>query len=161
MNRSKLDVVRQEMARVNTDILGISELKWTGMGGFNSDDHYKYYCGPESFRRNGIAIVVNKRVWNAVLGCSLKNDRMIFVRFQGKSFDITRIQVYASTTNGKEAEVEKVYEYLQDLLELKRCPFCHRALEWKVGNQEIPRIMSRFGLGIQNEAGQTLTEFCQ
>ena len=97
MNQGKLEVVKQEMARVNVDVLGISELKWTGMGEFNSDDHYIYYCGQESHRRNGMAITVNKRVQNAVLGCNLKNDRMISVRFQGKPFNITVIQVYTPT----------------------------------------------------------------
>ena len=106
------------MARVNIDILGISELKWTGMGEFNSDDHYVYYCRQESLRRNGVAIMVNKRVQNAVLGCNLKNDRMISVWFQGKPFNITVIQVYAPTSNAEEAEVERFYEDLQDLLEL-------------------------------------------
>ena len=105
MNQGKLEVVKQEMARVNVDILGISELKWTGMGKFNSDDHYIYYCGQESLRRNGVAIMVNKRVRNAVLGCNLKNDRMISVRLQGKSFNITVIQVYAPTSNAEETEV--------------------------------------------------------
>ena len=95
MNQGKLEVVKQEMARVNVDILGISKLKWPRMGEFNSDDHYIYYCGQESLRRNGVAIIVNKRVRNAVLGCSLKNDRMISVRFQSKAFNITVIQVYA------------------------------------------------------------------
>ena len=109
MNQGKLEVVRQEMVRVNVDILGISELKWTGMGEFNSDDHYIYYCGQESLRRNGVVIIVNERVWNAVLGCNLKNDRMISVRFQGKPFNITVIQVYAPTSN---AEVERFYEDL-------------------------------------------------
>ena len=104
MNQGKLEVVKQEMARVNVDILGISELKWTGKGECNSDDHYIYYCGQESLRRNGVAIMVNKRVQNAVLGCNLKNDRMISVRFQGKPFNITVIQVYAPTTDTKEAE---------------------------------------------------------
>ena len=118
MNQGKLEVVKQEMARVNIDILGISKLKWTGMGEFNSDDHYIYYCRQESLRRNGVAIMVNKRVQNAVLGCSLKNDRMISVRFQGKPFNITVIQVYAPTSNTEEAEVERFYEDLQDLLEL-------------------------------------------
>ena len=121
MNQGKLEeleAVKQEMARVNINILGISELKWTGMGEFNSDDHYIYYCGQESLRRNGVAIVVNKRVQNAVLGCNLKNDRMLSVRFQGKPFNITVIQVYASTSNVKETEVEQFYEDLQDLLEL-------------------------------------------
>ena len=118
MNQGKLEVVKQEMARVNVDILGISELKWTGMGEFNSDDCYIYYCGPESLRRNGVAIMVNKRVRNAVLGCNLKNDRMISVHFQGKPFNITVIQAYAPTSNAEEAEVEWFYEDLQDLLEL-------------------------------------------
>ena len=118
MNQGKLEVVKQEMARVKLDILGISELKWTGMGEFNSDDHYIYYCGQESLRRNGVAIIINKRVQNAVLGCNLKNDRMISVRFQGKLFNITVIQVYAPTSNAEEAEVEQFYEDLQDLLEL-------------------------------------------
>ena len=105
------------MARVNVDILGISELRWTGMGEFNSDDHYIYYCGQESLRRNGVAIMVNKRVRNAILRCNLKNDRMISVHFQGKPFNITVIQVYAPTSNAKEDEVEQFYEDLQDLLE--------------------------------------------
>ena len=117
MNQGKLEVVKQEMARVNIDILGISELKWTGMGEFNSDDHYIYYCGQESLRRNGIAIIVNKRARNEVLGCTLKNDRMIFVHFQGKPFNITVIQVYAPISNAQEVEVEWFYEDLQDLLE--------------------------------------------
>ena len=99
MNQGKLEVVKQEMARVNVDILGISKLKWTGMGEFNSDDHYIYYCGQESLRRNGVAIMDNKRVQNAALGCNLKNDRMICVRFQGKPFNIMVIQAYAPGTN--------------------------------------------------------------
>ena len=133
MNQGKLEVVKQEMERVNIDILGISELKWTGME-FKSDDHYIYYCGQESLRRNGVAIMVNKRVWNAVLGCNLKNDRMISVHFQGKPFNVTVIQVYAPTSNAEETEVEQFYEDLQDLLELtpqKRCPFHYRGLECK------------------------------
>ena len=116
MNQDKLEVVKQEMARVNVNILGISELKWTGMGEFNSDDHYIYYCKQESLRRNGVAIMVNKRVRNAVLRCNPKNDRMISVRFQGKPFNITVIQAYAPTSNAEEAE--RFYEDLQDLLEL-------------------------------------------
>ena len=105
------------MARVNVDILGISKLKWTGMGEFNSDDDYIYYCGQESLRRNGVAIIVNKRVQNTVLGCNLKNDRMISVHFQGKSFNITIIQLYAPTSNAEEADVAWFYEDLQNLLE--------------------------------------------
>ena len=115
MNQGKLKVVKQEMARVNIDILGISKLKWTGMGEFNSDDHYIYYGGQESLRRNGVAIMVNKRVRNAVLGCSLKNDRMISVCFQGKPLNISVIQAYAPTSNTEEAEVEWFCEDLQDL----------------------------------------------
>ena len=107
MNQGKLEVVKQEMARVNIDILGISELKWTGMGEFNSDDHYIYYCRQESFRRNGVAIMVNKRVQNAVLGCNPQNDRMISVCFQGKPFSITVIQVYAPTSNAEAVEDEQ------------------------------------------------------
>ena len=118
MNQGKLEVVKQEMARVNVDILGISELKWIGMGEFNSDDHYIYYCGQESLRRNGVAIIINKRVRNAVFGCNLNNDRMVSVHFQGKPFSITVIQVYAPTSNAEEAEAEWFYEDLQDLLEL-------------------------------------------
>ena len=110
----KLEVVEQEMARVYVNILGISELKWTGMGKFDSGDHYIYYCGQKSLRRNGVAIIVNKRVWNAVLGCNLKNDRMTSINFQGKSFNIMVIQVYAPTSDAEEAEVEQFYEDLQD-----------------------------------------------
>ena len=120
MNQGKVEVVKQEMARVNVDILGISKLKWTGMGEFNSDDHYIYYYGQKSLRRNGVAIMVNKRVQNAVLGCNLKNNRMISVHFQGKPLNITVIQVYAPTSNAEEAEVEWFCEDLQDLLELTR-----------------------------------------
>ena len=121
-----MEVVKQEMERVKIDVLGMSKLKWTGMSEFNSDDHYIYYCGQESLRRNGVAIMVNKRVRNAVLGCNLKNNRIISVHFQGKLFNTTVIQVYASTSNAEEAEVEWFYEELQDLLELtppKRCVF--------------------------------------
>ena len=134
MNQGKLAVVKREMARVNRNIFGIRELKWTGMGEFNSDDHYIYYCGQESLRRNGVAIIVNKRVQNAVLGCNLKNDRMISVHFQGKLFNIMLIQVYALSSNAEEAEVEWLYEDLQDLLELtppKIRPFHYRGLECK------------------------------
>ena len=118
MNQGKLEVMKQEMARVNIDILGISERKWTGMSKFNLNDHYLYYCGLEFIRRKGVVIIVNKSVQNAILGCSLKNDRMISVCFQGKPFNITVIQVYAPTSNAEEADVERFYEDLQDLLEL-------------------------------------------
>ena len=110
--QGKLEVVKQEMARVNFDILGISELKWTGVGEFNSDDHYIYYSGQESLRRNGVAIIANKRIQNAVLGWNLKNDRMISVHLQGKPFNITVIQAYGPTSNAEEAEVERFYEDL-------------------------------------------------
>ena len=105
MNQDKLEVVKQEMERVNISILGISELKWTGMGEFNLDDHYIYYCGQEALRKNWVAIMVNKKAWNAVLGCDLKNDRMISVHFQDKPFNITVIQVYAPTSNAEEADL--------------------------------------------------------
>ena len=153
MNQGKLEVVKQEMARVNVNILGISELKWTGMGEFNSDDHYIYYCGQESPKRIGVAIMVNKRGQNAVLGCNLKNDRMISVCFQGKSFNIMVIQAYAPTSNTEEAEVEWFYEDLQDLLELtpkKDVLFIIGDWNAKVESQETRGVTGKFGLGIQN-----------
>ena len=157
MNQGKLEVVKQEMERVNINILGISELKWTKLGKFNSDDHYIYYCGRESLRRNGVAIIVNKRVHIAALGCNLKSKRMISVCFQGKPFNITslctygyaRIQVYAPTSNAKEAEVEWYYEDLQNLLELKptkKCPLPYIGLGCKSRSQELPRVTGKFGL---------------
>ena len=125
MSQGKLEVVKQEMAGVNINVLGISKLKWTGMGKFNSDDHYIYYYEQESLRTIGVAIRVNKRVWNTVLGCNLKNDRMISVCFQGTPFNTMAIQAYAPTSNAEEGEVEQFYEDLQDLLELKpqKMPF--------------------------------------
>ena len=134
MNQGKLGVVKEETARVNINILGISELKWIRIGEFTSDDHYINYCGQETIRRNGGTIIINKRVQNAVLGCSLKNDRMISVHFQGKPFNIPVSQVNASTSNAEEAEGERFYEHLQDLLELtpkKSCFFHYRGLECK------------------------------
>ena len=131
---------------------------------FNSDDHYIYYCGQESLRRNGVAITVNKRVQNAVLGCNLKNDRMISARFQGKPFNIMVIQVYAPTSNAEEADVERFYEDLQDLLELtpnKDVLFIIGDWNAKMGSQETPGVTGIFGLGVQNKAGQRLIEFCQ
>ena len=164
MNQGKLEVVKQEMARVDVNILGVSELKRTGMDEFNSDDCYIYYCGKESLRRNGVAIVVKKRVRNAVLGCNLKNDRMISVHFQGKPLNIRVIQVYAQTSNVEEAEVEWFYGDLQDLLELtppKHVLFIIRDWNAKVGSQETPGVTGKFGLVMWNEAGQRLIEFCQ
>ena len=134
MNQGKLEVVNQEMAKVNVNNLGIGKLKWTGMGEFNSDDHCIYYCGQESLRRNGVPIMVNKRVHNAVLGCNLKNEIMISVRFQGKPFNNVVIQVYAPITNATEVEIERFYEDLKDLLELtpkNKCLFHNRGLEYK------------------------------
>ena len=151
-------MVKQEMARVNIDILGISELKWTGMGEFNSHDHYIYYCGKESLRRNGVAIIVNKRVQNAVPGCNLKNNRMISVCFQGKPFNITVIQVYAPISNTEEDEVEWFYE---DLTPQKDILFIIGDWNAKVESQEIPGVTGKFGLGVPTEAGQRLIEFCQ
>ena len=141
MNQGKLEVVKQEMARVNINILGISELKWTEMDEFNSDDHYIYYSGQESLRRNEVALIVNQRARIAVLGYNLKNNRMILVHFQGKPFSITVIQVYASTSNAEEAEAEWFYEDLQDLLELthkKDVLFIIGDWNAKAGSQEIP-----------------------
>ena len=164
MNHGKLEEVKQEMARVMVDILGVSDLKWTEMGEFNSDDYYICWSGQESLRRSGVALIVNKRVQNTVLGCNLKNDRMISVHFQGKPFHITVIQVYAPTSNAEEAEVERFYEDLQNLLELtppKRCPFHYRGLECKTRSQELPGVTVIFCLGIQNEARLRLIEFCQ
>ena len=160
MNQGKLEAVQQEMARVNIDILGISELKRTGMGKFNSDDHYIYYYGQESLRRNGVALIVNKRILNAVLECGLKSNRMILVHFQGKPFSITVIQAYAPTSNVEEAESEWFYEELQDLLELtpkKNVLFFIGDWNAKVGSQEIPGVTGKFGLGVQKEAGERLT----
>ena len=130
---------------------------------FSLVDNYIHYCGKESLRRNGLAIIVNKTVQNAVLGCNLKNDRMISVHFQGKPFNITVIQVYAPTTNAQEAEAERFYEDLQDLLELtsKRCPCHYRGLECKSRKSRATWSNRQIGLGVQNEVGQRLTEFCQ
>ena len=134
------------------------------MGEFNSDDHYIYYCRQESLRRNGVAIMVNKRVRNAVLGCNLKNDRMISVHLQGKPFNIRVIQVYAPISNAEEAEVERFYEDLQDLLERtpkKDVLFIIEGWNAKAGSQETPGVTGKFGLAMWNEAGQRLIEFCQ
>ena len=134
------------------------------MGEFNSEDHYIYYCGQESLRRNGVAIIVNNRVWNAALGCNLKNNRTISVHFQGQPFNIKVIQVYAPTSNAKEAEVEQFYEDLPDLLEIipkKDVLFIIGNWNAKVGSQEIPGIIGKFGLGVQNKAGKRLAEFGQ
>ena len=134
------------------------------MGEFNSGDHYIYCCGQESLRRNGVAIIVNKRVQNAVFGCNLKSDRMFSVHFQGKPFNIMVIQVYVPTSNAEEAEIEQFYEDLQDLLELtpKKDVFLIVG-DWnaKVGSQETPGVTGKFGLAMRNEAGQRLIEFCQ
>ena len=148
MNQGNLEVVKQEMARVNVDILGISELKWTGMGVFNSDNHYIYYCAQESLRRNRVAMLVNKRVQNAI-GCNLKNDRMRSVHFQGKPFNIIVVQVYALTSNAEEADVEQFYEDLQELLELtpqKDVLFIIGNCNAKVGSQELPGVQAKLAL---------------
>jgi len=160
MNQGKLEVAKQEMARVNINILEISKLKWSGRGELNSDDHYIYCCGQETLRRNGVEIVVNKRVQNTALGCNLKNDRMISVRFQDKPFNITVIPVYAPISNTEEAEVEHLYEDLQDLLELtpkKDVLFIIRDWNAKVGSQETSGVTGKFCLGV----GQRLIYFCK
>ena len=138
---------------MNVNILGVSKLNWTGMGEFNSNDHLIYYCGQESLRRNGVAIIVNKRVQYALLACSLKNDRIISVCLQDKPFNITVIQVYALTSNAEEAEVEQFYEDLQDLLELtpqKDVLFIIGDWNAKVGSQETPGVTGKFDLAVQN-----------
>ena len=131
------------------------------MGEFNSDDHYIYSCGQESLRRNGVGIMVNRRVQSAILGCNLKNDRMISIHFQGKPFNISVIQVYAPTSNPEEAEVERFYEDLQGLLAKKDVLFIIGDWNAKVGSQETPGVMGKFGLGVRNEAGQRLIQFWQ
>ena len=145
MNQGKLEVVKQEMTRVNIGILGISELKWTGMGEFNSDDHYIYYYGQESLRRNGVDLIVNKSLkWSTWVQSQKWQD----VRLQGKQFNITVIQVYALTNNAEEAEVEWFYEDLQDLLEhQKKILFIIGDWNTKVRSQEIPGVAGKFGLG--------------
>ena len=151
MNQGKLQVVKQEMARANTDIVGFSKLKCMGMGEFNSGDHCIYDFGQESLRRNGVALIVNKTIWNAVFGSNLKKDRMTSVRFQSKPLSIRVIQVYAQTSNAEEAEVEWFYEDLQDLLELtpkKDVLFIIGDWSAKVGSQEIPGLTGKFGLGL-------------
>ena len=147
MNQGKLEVVKQEMARVNVDILGISKLKWTRMGEFNSDDHYMYHCGQEFLRRNAVVTTVDKRFLNAVLGCNLKSNRMISVHFQGKPFNITVIQAYAPISNVEKAEVEQFYEDRQDLLELTpKKDVLFIIWDWtaKVGSQETHGVVGKY-----------------
>ena len=151
MNQGNLEVVKQEMARVNIDILGISEPKWTGMGKFKSDDHYIYFCGQESLRRNGVALIVNKRVRNAVLGCNLKNNRMITLPFPRQTIQYYNNPSLCPTSNAEEAEVEQFYEDLQDLLEptpKKDVLFIIGDWTAKVGSQDIPGVTGKFGLGV-------------
>ena len=158
MNQGKLEVVKQEMARVTIDVLRISEVKWTGMREFNSDDHYIYYCRQESLRRNGVVLIVNNRVWNAVLKCSLKNDRMIYVHFQGKPFNSRVIQVYSPTTIAEEAEVERFYEDIGGLLELTPKEDFHFIIwDWnvKVGSQEIPGVTGKLALEYKMKQGKS------
>ena len=165
MNQGKLAVVKQEMARTNIDILGISELKWTGMDEFNSDDHYIYYCGQESLKNNGVALIVKQKIPKCSTWMqSQKWQNDLCSCLQGKPFNITVIQVYAQTSNAEEAEVEWFYEDLQDLLELtppKDVLFIIEDWNGKVESQETPGVTGKFGLGVQNEVGQRLIEFCQ
>ena len=153
------------MARVKMDILGmtktfqdIQELKCTRKGEFNSDDHYIHYYGQESLRRNGVVIIVNRRVQNTVIGCNLKNNRMISIHFQGKPFSITVIQVYAQTSNAEVAEFEWFYEDLLELTPLKYFLFIIGEQNAKEGSQEIAGVTGNFGLGVQNEGGQRLID---
>ena len=152
-------MVKQEIVRITINILGISELKWMRIGKFNSSDDYIYYCGQESYRRNGLVLIINRRVRKGILGCNLKNNKMILVHFQGKPFTITVIHVYIPTTNAKEAEVDQFYEDLLELTPTKDVLFIIGDWNAKVGSQEIPGV--QFGLGVQNETGQRLTEFFQ
>ena len=162
MNQGKLDVVKQEMARADIDVLGISELKWTGMGEFNSVDHCIYYCGQESCKRNGVALIISRRVRNAVLGCSLKkwqNDLGLFPRQTIPNHSNLSL---CPITNAKEAD--QYYEEPEDLLELtlkKDVLFIIGDWNAKVGSQEILGVTGKFGLGVQNKAVQRLREFCQ
>ena len=161
MNQGKLEVVKQEMARMKINILGISELKWNGMGEFNSDDRYTYYCGQESLRRNGVVLQLAKEFKMQYLSAISKTTEWsLFV--PRATFIITVIQVYAQTINVEEAEIEWFYEELQELLEPmeKRSPFQSGDWNAKVGSQEIAGVTGKFGLGVQNEARQRLTEFC-
>ena len=163
MNQGKLEVVKKEMARVNKDILGLSELKWTGMGKFNSDDHYIYYCGQESCGRNGVALTVKKSPKYNTWVQSQKQQNYL-CSFQSKSFSITVIQLYAPTNNAEEAELERFYEDLQNIIELtpkKDSLFIIGDWNAKEGSQEISGVREKFGLGVRNKAGQMLTEFCQ
>ena len=162
MNQCKLEVVKQEMATVNIDILGISELKWTRTGKFNLDDHYIYYCGQEFLRRNGVALIINNSP-KCSTWVQSKNDRIISICFQNKPFNITVIQVYAPTTNAEEAEglPRKPTRFSRNNNSKKRCPFHHRGLDTKVRSQKISKVTGKFGLGVQNEVGQRLTECCQ
>ena len=162
MNQGKLEVVKEETARVNINILGISEQKWTGTGEFSSDDHYIYYCGQESLRRNGVALIVNKSR-NAVLECNFKNDRMICL-FPRQTIQYHINPSLCPNQVAEEAELECFYENLQDLLELtpqNDVLFFTGDLNAKVGSQEIPGVTGKFDLVVQDEAGQRVTEFCQ
>ncbi|CAM4849234.1 unnamed protein product [Rotaria magnacalcarata] len=164
MNQGKLDVVKGEMSRININILGISELKWTGMGHFISDDYHIFYCGQENHRRNGVAIIVNKRLSNSVLGYNPKNDRIISIRLLGKPINVTVIQVYAPTTGADDEEIEDFYVSLQQLVDAtpKKDTIVIMG-DWnaKVGSKPITGITGNFGLGDRNEAGDRLLEFCQ
>ncbi|CAF1579169.1 unnamed protein product [Rotaria magnacalcarata] len=164
MNQGKLDVVKGEMSRINIDILGISELKWTGMGHFISDDYHIFYCGQENHGRNGVAIIVNKRVANSVLGYNLKNDRIISIRLLGKPINVTVIQVYAPTVGADDEEIEDFYVSLQQLVDAipKKDTIVTRG-DWnaKVESKSVTGITGNFGLGDRNEAGDRLLGFCQ
>ena len=152
-----MEVTKQEMTRVNIDILVIRKLNWTGMGEFNSHDHYIYYCGQKSLRRNGVAIIINTGVWNTVLGCNLKNDRMISERFQGKPFKFTVIQVHALASNAEEAEVELFYwrpTRPSRINTQKRCPFHYRDWNAKVGSQETPGLTGKLALEYRMKQGK-------
>ena len=164
MNQGKLDVVKSEMSRLNISILGIIEIKWTGMDHFTSDEHQIFYCGHETQRRNGVVIIVDK-VWSkSVLGYNPKNDRTISIRFQGKPINITVIHVYAPITDAKENEIEQFYVDLQQLLDVARKKDAIVIMgDWnaKVGSTTTAKITRKFGFGVRNEAGERLVDFSQ
>ncbi|XP_068084647.1 craniofacial development protein 2-like, partial [Anabrus simplex] len=164
MYQGKLDIVKREMKRLGIDILGISEVRWIGIGEFATDEYMVYYSEHENQRKNGVALIVSNRVRNTIMECNFKTDRMMSVRFQGQPFNITVIQIYAPTTEAGEEDIDQFYEDLRELLQLtpkKDVVFIIGDWNDKVGNQTVDGVTGKFGLGTTNEAGQRLLEFCQ
>ncbi|XP_068083183.1 craniofacial development protein 2-like, partial [Anabrus simplex] len=164
MYQGKLDIVKREMKRLGIDILGISEVRWIGIGEFATGEYMVYYSGHENQKKNGVALIVSNRVRKTIMGCNFKTDRMMSVRFQGQPFNITVIQIYAPTTEAEEEDIDQFYEDLRELLQLtpkKDVVFIIGDWNAKVGNQTVDGVTGKFGLGTTNEAGQRLLEFCQ